>query len=484
LQGLAAEGLTNYDSILEEVDFRQSTFRGSLGRLNNAWKEFGVDTLSDDGNSGLSGLTNFVDKLTELLTFITDLPAGFKNLAINTGLFFTAIVGGLFAFEKFADIFLWFKKTKVVGLLTTGIKNLVVAIKTMTFAKAIAGLKAMGTAVGLLTKKLALMMLSPFFLIPVVIAGIIAALWWLWENSDKVNQFIARGLGWIGNKFRDIWNGIKKRISDFVTNSINSFKRFFGITKDMDRWWKVLIHLFGVGIGFIIGFFWMLPGRIGGAMAAMFNAVTSWWNRTRTWLLTSARDTISNVGNFFWSLPGNIATALSHAVAWVIRKFSEMRDVARNIASDMVNGVVNFFRNLPGNISNALGSLWSIGSSLFKSFINGLISAAGALGGGIKAGLRLAGVPGFKDGGIVGGNDKRGDKVLIRANSGEMILNMAQQASLFNMIDSGSFAGAGAGDIMITINNPSVRSEQDLRDMKRMILDTVNQATRKKELGV
>ena len=37
----------------------------------------------------------------------------------------------------------------------------------------------------------------------------------------------------------------------------------------------------------------------------------------------------------------------------------------------------------------------------------------------------------FATGGIVGGNSKSGDRVLVRVNSGEMILNAAQQAQLF-----------------------------------------------------
>ena len=43
----------------------------------------------------------------------------------------------------------------------------------------------------------------------------------------------------------------------------------------------------------------------------------------------------------------------------------------------------------------------------------------------------FASLPKFATGGIVGGNSKSGDRVLARVNSGEMILNAAQQAQLF-----------------------------------------------------
>lgn len=49
----------------------------------------------------------------------------------------------------------------------------------------------------------------------------------------------------------------------------------------------------------------------------------------------------------------------------------------------------------------------------------------------------------FADGGIVGGTLYSGDQVLARVNSGEMILNQAQQAELFKMANGGQTYGAG-----------------------------------------
>lgn len=49
----------------------------------------------------------------------------------------------------------------------------------------------------------------------------------------------------------------------------------------------------------------------------------------------------------------------------------------------------------------------------------------------------FASLPKFADGGIVGGGSMYGDKVLLRANAGEMLLNRRQQANLFNMLDEG-----------------------------------------------
>ena len=56
-------------------------------------------------------------------------------------------------------------------------------------------------------------------------------------------------------------------------------------------------------------------------------------------------------------------------------------------------------------------------------------------------GALLAGFAKFAKGGIVGGAKTQGDQNVVRANSGEMILNRAQQANLFRMINNGGSGG-------------------------------------------
>lgn len=72
---------------------------------------------------------------------------------------------------------------------------------------------------------------------------------------------------------------------------------------------------------------------------------------------------------------------------------------------------------------------------------------------GVIAGVigMMAAIPKFENGGIVGGNSTSGDKILARLNSGEMVLNKAQQAGLYNLVNNGNAASAGRlyGDIIV-----------------------------------
>ena len=76
-------------------------------------------------------------------------------------------------------------------------------------------------------------------------------------------------------------------------------------------------------------------------------------------------------------------------------------------------------------------------SSAAQTPLVGWINAIAAISAMMAA---FASMPMYATGGIVGGNSFVGDNMLIRANSGEMILNKKQQANLFNMLDGGYMA--------------------------------------------
>ena len=90
----------------------------------------------------------------------------------------------------------------------------------------------------------------------------------------------------------------------------------------------------------------------------------------------------------------------------------------------------------------AYASLPGIGIGLAAS----QIAAMQAL---ISSATALSSIPGFKDGGVVSGLYKGGDRQLIRANAGEMILNSSQQSKLFSAINKGGFGG---GEVVFEIS--------------------------------
>lgn len=88
-----------------------------------------------------------------------------------------------------------------------------------------------------------------------------------------------------------------------------------------------------------------------------------------------------------------------------------------------------------------------------------------AIGSAIAAAIAaFAVIPKFANGGIITGGPSSGDKILVRANGGEMMLNQRQQSNLFKAINSGRLGsgnglhstvttGVRAKDLILVINN-------------------------------
>lgn len=89
--------------------------------------------------------------------------------------------------------------------------------------------------------------------------------------------------------------------------------------------------------------------------------------------------------------------------------------------AETVEGIADVFANTKGGVWTKLAM-----SAIALSGIMGIIASAKSSFAGSYA-----------TGGIIGGNSYTGDKLWIRANSGEMVLNQSQQARLLNSMNGG-----------------------------------------------
>ena len=104
------------------------------------------------------------------------------------------------------------------------------------------------------------------------------------------------------------------------------------------------------------------------------------------------------------------------------------------------------------------------------------IRATGFASAGIVAGLAVG--ESFEGGGIVGGSSFTGDRIPARVNSGEMILNRAQQSSLFAMANG----GGGGGQASVTIISNGTPQEVTGTQISRgEIVVMINDAGRRTE---
>ena len=118
-------------------------------------------------------------------------------------------------------------------------------------------------------------------------------------------------------------------------------------------------------------------------------------------------------------------------------KAGETSAVKKDTAAKLTNAVAGRLEASADAQSSIAGATKS-GAKL--PFPANLVAIAAGVGAVLAA---LASMSKFAKGGIVGGSSSVGDKNIIRANSGEMILTKGQQTTLFNAIRSGNLGSSG-----------------------------------------
>ena len=135
--------------------------------------------------------------------------------------------------------------------------------------------------------------------------------------------------------------------------------------------------------------------------------------------------------------------------------------------------------------SSAIGQMWmNLIASGSKGGIPGIISATGYAGvmSGVmaaQAGAQIANINSYANGGIIPGTSFNGDNVSANVNSGEMIINRSDQATLFNAIKSDKMGGRGA-----TINHSIVIEGNVTEDKMRDLQEQENNFLERLENGI
>lgn len=150
-----------------------------------------------------------------------------------------------------------------------------------------------------------------------------------------------------------------------------------------------------------------------------------------------------------------------------------LRDTFKGAFDDILSGEKSFGRAMVDNFKATISQM--ISTLLANAAIFGILTLAT---GGTGAGMSLLGMSGqantgfnfgkllgFADGGVVPGNSYNGDKIPVRVNSGEMILNRDQQSQLYSQLN-----GGGSNSTSLSYNPViNVASGTNINDFKQVI---------------
>lgn len=125
-----------------------------------------------------------------------------------------------------------------------------------------------------------------------------------------------------------------------------------------------------------------------------------------------------------------------------VKAVQDVMDITSKLALQKHTLAAAEIAQAPAQIAanQAVATSEAVKSSAGVPFPGNLLAIATSVAAIIAA---FASIKRFETGGIIGGSSLTGDNLLIRANSGEMILNHSQQSRLFSMLNGTASTGSG-----------------------------------------
>lgn len=198
-------------------------------------------------------------------------------------------------------------------------------------------------------------------------------------------------------------------------------------------------------------------------LASTTEKVQGFWQTVYDVSAQQSLNITSQVSSVYSALQSNLSTSFQALFQQIGNGWSGLKDIAINFCQSMYQSFVKMLADLAAEqikniiavqVANVAAAKVNIAANAAEAGSKAAAASAGwalwgaiAIGAGIMAAV-LAFADGFATGGVVPGNSFSGDNVLARVNSGEMILNRAQQARLFDIAEGNTEPGGSGGAVI------------------------------------
>lgn len=198
-------------------------------------------------------------------------------------------------------------------------------------------------------------------------------------------------------------------------------------------------------------------------LASTTEKVQGFWQTVYDVSAQQSLNITSQVSSVYSALQSNLSTSFQALFQQIGNGWSGLKDIAINFCQSMYQSFVKMLADLAAEqikniiavqVANTTAAKVNVAANAAEAGSKAAAASAGwalwgaiAIGAGIMAAV-LAFADGFATGGVVPGNSFSGDNVLARVNSGEMILNRAQQARLFDIAEGNTEPGGTGGAVI------------------------------------
>lgn len=318
----------------ERQDLIVKTLKGTYSEASTQYKETNKDII--ESRKAQERLT---DAMAEVGKVGEPIITAFKNLAASLAEHLApALESGI---EKFKDMVNWIKQNQDtvhswVGVILGATVSIGAFLLVISWGKIMSAaanaIKVVRTAILGMN---AAMLANPIGLVVALLAGLVVAFVYLWNNVEGFRNFWIKAWNTIKDGATKAWNSIKKALSNIGSWFSDKFKQVQKAGKDA------------------------------------WNGIKNAWNSAGKWF----SDTASKVKNAFTSIP-----------SWFRSKFQSAWSAIKSVFSNWGS----FFSGLWGKVKSKFGSIGtSIGTSMGNAVKKGMNGALAKVEGAINKGIGL-----------------------------------------------------------------------------------------------
>jgi tape measure domain-containing protein len=323
-------------------------------------------------NKVLPAVNSIVDKLSESLAngelkdSVNKIAEGFSNLAIKLS---ELIIDWL---PKIIEGFAWVLDNS--NSIAAGIVGIGTALMALNVASIINGLVKSFKEFKLANEGATVaqwmlngaMEANPVGIVIAIIAGLVAAIIYLWNTNEDFRNAIIGAWNAILNAGKAVWEWLVNFFTIDIPNAWQSVVDFFSsIPEWFANLWTTIKQAFTDGWQAITNFFtetipeWIqqifdwfneLPYKIGYALGLLLGTVVQGWINIFNYFKDNIPVWIENISTWFSELPGKIWTWLVETLNKIVEWGTQLYSNIVSGVSNAINAVIQWFSTLPDKI--------------------------------------------------------------------------------------------------------------------------------------
>ena len=215
---------------------------------------------------------------------------------------------------------------------------------------------------------------NPIGIVIAVIAGLVAAIIYLWNTNDGFREAVISCWNKIKDVAESVWGGICDFFTETIPSAWESVKSAFS---NIGEWFSQIwngVKEYTINVwNAVLDWFAQIPTKIGEALDFVKETVSSWCSAIGGFFTESIPNAINSVIEWFSQLPEMIGFALGYVlgtiIEWGVNVFNYL---VVNIPI-WIENVVKFFSELPGKIwewlVNAFNKIVEWGSNVINKVV-------------------------------------------------------------------------------------------------------------------